>query len=594
MKTLRLFTLTLATAGVLGACSESEPTNLETGFIGLNNTAAEDRRNERSPQGIPGNAEERREQARRPRQEGRFDERPVMNNREVRTYDGTSNNVDNAEWGASFSHLQRLGDASYSDGISSMIFTDRAEAREISNAIVHQEEGENLTNTFGTTDMLWQWGQFIDHDIDLTDGSADESQNIPVPTGDRYFDPAGTGTAFISFNRAIFDPDTGISLENPREQENEITSWIDGSMIYGSDNERAQALRVGSDSPFLNTSEGNLLPFNIDDLTNANGPVLDATSLYLAGDVRANEQAGLAVMHTLWVREHNRIAAELQQDNPSANSDIVFEAARRMVIAKLQHITFNEFLPALLGKNALPDYEGYNDSINPSIYNEFSAAAYRLGHSMVSDNILLLGPDSQSLPQSPLELRDAFFTAPTLIQEEGGIESILRGLATKEHQALDVKVIHTLRNMLFGPPGSGGLDLISLNIQRGRDHGLPSYNAMREVMGLEPITSFDQISDDAQLNQSLQDAYGDVDKIDLWVGGMSEAPLVDQGSQLGELFRAILVKQFTDLRAADRFWYENYLDGRELREIENTSLADVIRANTTIGNEIQRDVFFAR
>ena len=169
------------------------------------------------------------------------DGREMVESREVRTYDGANNNIDNPLWGTSFSHLQRLGAASYSDGISSLAGEGRPSARAISNIVLNQEEGESLPNSFNRTDMVWQWGQFIDHDIDLTDG-ANEEANIPVPTGDPQFDPAGSGTAEIPFSRALFDASTGTSEENPREQENEITSWIDGSMIYGSDAERAAAL----------------------------------------------------------------------------------------------------------------------------------------------------------------------------------------------------------------------------------------------------------------------------------------------------------------------------------------------------------------
>ena len=145
----------------------------------------------------------------------------------------------------------------------------------------------------------WQWGQFIDHDIDLTDGSADEPQNIIVPMGDIFFDPEETGKAIIPFNRALFDPNTGTDSSNVRQQENEISSWIDGSMIYGSSDDRAAALRVGPDSPYLKTSDGDLLPFNTDSLSNANGPRAEPESLFLAGDVRANEQIGLTALHTL-------------------------------------------------------------------------------------------------------------------------------------------------------------------------------------------------------------------------------------------------------------------------------------------------------
>lgn len=110
-------------------------------------------------------------------------------------------------------------------------------------------------------------------------------------------------------------------------------------------------------------------------------------------------------------------------------------------------------------------------------------------------------------------------------------------------------------------------------------------------MGLEPVSDFSQISNDAELNQSLQDAYGEVSKIDLWIGGLAEEPLTRQGSQLGELFHAIIVRQFTELRDGDRFWYENHLGEDEMDRVRDVTLASIIRNNTDIGNELQDDVF---
>ena len=548
----------------------------------------------RSPQGIPNNGNERRTRA--------LDERNAQNKvteiegREIRSFDGSGNNLNNDDWGAAFEQLQRLGSANYEDGISTIASTldgsSRPNPRSISNTIVNQEPGESIPNDFRTSDFNWQWGQFIDHDIDLTDGSADEPQNIIVPIGDNFFDPAETGNAIIPFNRALFDPDTGTDSSNVRQQENEITSWIDGSMIYGSSDERAAALRVGPDSPYLKTSSGDLLPFNTERLPNANGPGAEPESLFLAGDIRANEQIGLTALHTLFVREHNRLAELLWNDEPYASAESIFQAARRLVVAKVQIITYDEHLPALIGRKAIPRYRGYNASVNPTIFNEFSAAAFRLGHSMVSEQ--LLSVDSRGNQVDQIDLAGAFFNAPQVFQSRDDIDPILRGLASQEHQAIDVMVVHPLRNLLFGQPGAGGLDLTALNIQRGRDHGLPFYNDMRVAMGLKRVTNFNQISNDQELQQSLQDAYGDVDNIDLWVGGLAETPVGKRGAQVGELFQAILTRQFTDLRDGDRFWYENYLDRDELKIVRGTTLAKVIRANTNIGNELQNNVFFVR
>lgn len=537
-----------------------------------------------SPQGIDDNSNTRRDDARN----NRNNDRPSVEAREIRKFDGTQNNVANPLWGATFVHLQRWGDVGYTDGISTLAGSLRPSAREVSNAIVSQDEGAAIPNTFNGTDFIWQWGQFIDHDIDLTDGT-EETADITVPAGDIWFDPDNLGTQIIPFARALFDHSTGTDASNPRQQENEITSWIDGSMVYGSDEERALALRVSADSAFLKTSTGNLLPFNTDDLTNANGFVTDPATLFVAGDVRVNEQVGLAVMHTLFVREHNRIAQNILDNNPNKTGEQAYQDARRLVIGKIQKITLYDWLPALLGANPIPAYPGYDDTLNATIYNEFSAAAYRLGHSMINDELWRLDASGEEIADGHLSLAEAFFTAPSVLTSEDSLDPILRGLATQEHQKLDPLIAHPLRNFLFGEPGLGGLDLASLNIQRGRDHGLPSYNDMREAMGLARVSAFSDITSDADLAQALSDTYGSVDDIDLWVGGLSEDAFGN--SQLGELFTQMIAWQFQLLRDGDRFWYENDLKLEEIMQVQLSSLAQIIRDNTGVGTEIQDNVF---
>ena len=260
------------------------------------------------------------------------------------------------------------------------------------------------------------------------------------------------------------------------------------------------------------------------------------------------------------------------------------------MIAKIQTITYNEHLPALMGNNAIPEYNGYQPNVNATIFNEFSAAAYRLGHSMVNDDILRLNADGSTIADGNLTLRDAFFTAPSVLNSENDIDPILRGLAAQRHQSVDLQIVDTLRNFLFGQPGSGGFDLTALNIQRGRDHGLASYNDARDAFGVGRVNSFAEVSSDPNIVTSLEAVYESVDDIDLWIGGLAEDAVA--GSQLGELFQEILTRQFTALRDGDRFWYENYLTADELEQVSGTTLANVIRSNTNIGSELQSNVFF--
>lgn len=496
--------------------------------------------------------------------------------------DGSEHRLDQPLHNAAHQPLRRRFASAYADGVSALAGADRPSAREVSNGLHAQDE--SIENRRGASDYLWQWGQFIDHDIDLTDG-ADPAELAPiaVPAGDRWFDPDASAAAFITFNRSLYDSTTGTGAGNPRQQINEISGWLDGSMVYGSDATRASALRSFRGG-MLATSEGDLLPFNTQGLSNAGGP---AETLFLAGDVRANEQIGLTAMHTLFVREHNWWARRIAREQPRLSDEEIYQRARAMVIGEIQAITYREFLPVLLGEDAIAPYRGYDPRVDARIYNAFSTAAYRLGHSMLSPTIRRVGADGRSIAAGDLALRDAFFSPQKLAED--GIEPLLRGLAAQRCQEIDVFVIDDVRNFLFGAPGSGGFDLAALNIQRGRDHGLPSYVAVRRALGSPPIRRFEDINADRRIRQRLAATYQSVEQIDLWSGLLAEAPV--RGAMVGPTLRRLLADQFQALRDGDRFYYEARMDRREIDEINRTRLADIVRRNSLVGAELADAVF---
>ena len=501
---------------------------------------------------------------------------------------GSGNNLANASWGAAGADLLRFAPAAYADGRSAAAGSSRPSARSLSNLL--SEQSVSVSNDRQMSDYLYVFGQFLDHDIGLsTTGS--ESMPVPVPSGDPSFDPSGTGIKQMPFSRSTFNPSTGSS--NPRQQTNVITAFVDGSQVYGSDATRAAALRTFNAGK-LKTSAGNMMPFNTEGFANANDAHVVADSkLFLGGDVRANENVELTSLQTLFVREHNRQAAAIAASSPSLSDQQIYQQARSIVIGELQAITYNEFLPALLGQGVLPRYGGYRPKVNPGIANEFSAAAFRFGHSMLDGEIGRLNDDGTDTPQGPIPLRNAFFN-PTVFDtslphHQGDIDPFLKSAASGTTQEVDLKIVDDVRNFLFGAPGSGGFDLAALNIQRGRDHGLADYNTVRAAYGLPRVTNFNQISSDPATAAALQAAYGSVSNIDLWVGGLSEDHTT-RGS-LGPLFTRIIADQFTRLRDGDRFYYENSLRGPQLDQVRNVTLARVIRANTSL-TSLQPNVFF--
>jgi hypothetical protein len=515
---------------------------------------------------------------------------------EFRSFDGSGNNLLHPDWGSAGIQLIRRAAAEYADGVSAPAGEDRPSPRAISNAINAvpepppgaDEDDFGDDNERDLSPFVYVWGQFIDHDLDLTPaaGGADaEAFDVPVPRGDRFFDPTGSGDAVIRLNRSQSDPDTGTSAGNPRQQINTLTAWLDGSVIYGTSADRAAALRTFFGGR-MKTSDRGLLPFNTKGLPNANDAHLfDDEQLFLGGDVRANENVELTAMHSLFVREHNRVAREIAADDPSLNDEAIFQQARAVVSAELQAITFNEFLPALLGDGAIAPYDGYDPAVNPAVATEFSTAAYRLGHSMLNNEVEFISDDGEET-RDPLPLAQAFFN-PTVLPITG-LAPIMKYLASDRAQEIDVHVVDGVRNFLFGPPGAGGFDLASLNIQRGRDHGLADYNDTRAAYGLPRVTSFDQITSDDEIADALREVYGSVDDIDLWVGCLAEDHA--DGSSVGPLVSAIVSDQFERVRDGDRFWYENQFTGEQLDDLRALRLCDVIQRNTQIDN-IQSDVF---
>jgi hypothetical protein len=202
---------------------------------------------------------------------------------------------------------------------------------------------------------------------------------------------------------------------------------------------------------------------------------------------------------------------------------------------------------------------------------------------MVTDDIVVSAGDHR------IPLAEVFFN-PEFV-DRMGVDPFLSHLAHRRIEPIDTTVVPGLRNHLFtrGSRPSELLDLVALNIQRGRDHGLPTYNECRRFLGLPTISSFAEMTADGRVVSALESVYDDVEQLDLWVAALSEQPR--PGRRLGDVLHGFLVDQFRRCRDGDWFWYQNpgILTAWERFEVEHTSLADVLRRNTELS--VAGDVF---
>ncbi|KAB0338356.1 hypothetical protein FD754_024640, partial [Muntiacus muntjak] len=411
----------------------------------------------------------------------------------------------------------------------------------------------------------------------------------------------GTGTQGALFGN--------LSSANPRQQMNGLTSFLDASTVYGSSAASERRLRNWTSAEGLLRVNARyrdagraFLPFAPPSAPRACAPQPGAPGTrapcFLAGDGRASEVPALAALHTLWLREHNRLAAALKALNAHWSADTAYQEARKVVGALHQIITLRDYTPRILGPEAfgrhVGPYRGYDPSVDPTVSNVFSTAAFRFGHATIHPLVRRLDAGFQEGPGPRLLLRDAFFR-PWRLLEEGGVDPVMRGLLARpaKLQVQDQLLNEELTERLFVLSDAGTLDLASINLQRGRDHGLPGYNEWRQFCGLSRLETRADLGA-ATANESVADRildlYGHPDNMDVWLGGLAESFL--PGARTGPLFACLVGKQMKALRDGDRFWWEHraVFTEAQRRELGQHSLSRVICDNTGL-TRVPRDAF---
>ena len=472
----------------------------------------------------------------------------------------------------------RYGPARYADGIYTIV--PGVNPRTISNIVV-AGHGEDPDPT-GFSGWLYAWGQFLTHDLEFArEGTI--NIDVIVPSGDTGLTPG----SHIPVRRNAVALGTGPGTTVPATAINETTGWLDSSVVYGIAYPPGVPQGPTAFANPVTLREGGRIATTGKLLTSSNGlyPPKNISGRYFVGDPRGTENPDLLSCHVLMIRDHNWHVDRISAMHPEVDGERLYQRAKSLVIAEMQKITYDEWLPKIVGP--IPEWTAFNPNIDATIKIEFSAAALRFGHSIVSNALDRI--DESGNVTEALMLANAFFLTPAQFERNGGADGFMRKLAADVSNKLDVHIVDDLRNLLDDPPAA--LDLAATNIQRGRDLGLGTLNQTRTAIGLTPYTAWSQITSDVALQTALSTAYGNINDVDLWIGGLAENRIA--GAMVGETFRTILVDQFIRLRDGDSFYWKNQTWALEdLVLLQNTTLAGLILRNTNTVR-IQPDVFVA-
>uniref|UniRef100_A0A3P8UIK8 Thyroid peroxidase n=1 Tax=Cynoglossus semilaevis TaxID=244447 RepID=A0A3P8UIK8_CYNSE len=553
-----------------------------------------------------------------------------------RSISGLCNNRENPLWGAAHTPLVRWLPAEYED--------DQEEPKgwntgrlynghplplpwDVSSKIMRGwSSGEDDVYSL----LLVEWGQYLDHDVTFTPQSTDaaaaaaaaaaavdclntcenvqpcfpikvDTTNLTVPVTDCLPFYRSTPACPVSVGAeltAVFQ----------RQQMNAITSFIDASLIYGHTPELQSSLRdlrgfngkLAVNQQFKDPKERAYLP-SVARLpsTCRQGGQVERVECFNAGDSRANEGLPLMALHTLWLREHNRITETLKVMNDHWSPEMLYQETRKIVGALHQIITFRDYLPKIIGPESFEhfvgQYKGYDPTTDPSASNVFATAAFRFGHATIPPILRRLNESFQPHERfSQLRLHDTFFS-PWRLVKEGGVEPVLRGVVGSAAPLVNpnMLLVEEVTERLLVPNVPQHLDLASLNLQRGRDHGLPGYNHWRAFCGLQPVVTLSDLTavvGDHGVAEKIQTLYGHLDNVDVWLGGLVEKPL--PRSRTGPLFACLIGRQMKALRDGDRFWWEadGVFSQQQRSQLYKVSLSGIMCDNSDTG-ELPRDPF---
>lgn len=490
-----------------------------------------------------------------------------------RTADGTWNNLDDPKEGAAGTRfLRNVSNSSIRRATDEELLEPNP--RLISRKLLTR--GEAMKEVPFLNLLAASWIQFQNHDW-ITHGEILQRDIIEIPLDED--DPARQRfrqkNMFIG--RTQPDPTRRAHDEpTPVTHINEVTHWWDGSQIYGSDQATQDRLRSGVDGK-LRLSDDGTLPLR-------NG-VEDS------GMIR-NWWVGLAMLHTLFAREHNAICDHLKSSYPDWDDDRLFNVARLVNAAVMAKIHSTEWTPAILPNHGLAA------GLNANWYGlltyflrkpehrrtvaEFNVTNAELG-GLVGNHINRHGEPYglseefveiyrlHSLLPEELQLRrhdtgETIEDLPFAASRQAGSPKVTAAVGLADlfysfgNQHPGQLVLNNFPKFMqeLSIPGNPLFDMGAIDILRARERGVPRYNEFRRQLGLNPIRTFEDLTDDEDSLAVIKEVYGDnVENLDLMIGTLAETQRPTNFGFGETMFQIFIINASRRLQA-DRFYTDDY------------------------------------
>ncbi|CAM9558139.1 unnamed protein product [Pylaiella littoralis] len=532
-----------------------------------------------------------------------------------RNFTGEGNNIEFPLWGsAGTAQIRAVAGAEYAEDGFTAPGEDRPTAREVMTDVF-------LTSTAGLSSksaLFVAWGQLVTFDLALTQDNGTDP--LPVPCnfaddeeGTDVWCPLGDASEEIPFFRS----DAAVGADGARSPINYATSYLDLDFVYGRTAEEAEVLR---------TLEGGFM-----NITARGTPYQNADGTWLIADQRTARYPATFALHIVLLLEHNRCCVEVAPGANYVDDEGIYQACRGWTIATFQHITQNDFLIRLLGVTIEDlgltmylgsDYEGYatsSEEVGEShrlrqrsrryVSRTAAGTPYRVRRLFANYNVSVNAAADVFIVTAGGAALESALPGTVRIVADGfvSVDDDNIGLNAASADLAGLFARNDVANIIRGAVLSPALDLdpyfspVVSNlspvfklpvdaVQRGRDHGLPTYNDAREAYGLGSVANFSALTPDADLAGRISAAYGgDIDSLDAVMGALAEGTHASTGGVLGDLLLEAWSDQLFRSIAGDRFYHSH---ARAMEGVANTTLMDLV-SRVTNASDMPLSLFMA-